>query len=99
MDEALVFDLADEVIEDFQIPPYIQVNTVQRAVKESMARIGSLAENVNFVEDLTARELVKNRTYYSLNHILDEFEKNYGPDIRAWQLGREVATDETDTGS
>lgn len=99
MDEALVFDLADEVVEDFQIPPYIQANTVQRAVKESMARIGSLAENVNFVKDLTARELVKNRTYYSLNHILDEFEKNYGPDIRGWQLGREVATDETDTGS
>lgn len=99
MDEALVFDLADEVVEDFQIPPYIQANTVQRAIKESMARIGSLAENVDFVADLTARELVKNRTYYSLNHILDEFEKNYGPDIRAWQLGREVATDETDTGS
>lgn len=99
MDEALIIDLTDEVIEDYQIPPYIRETTVQRAVKESAARIGSLAENVNFEKELTARELLKARVYYSLNHILDEFEKNYGPDIRAWQLGREVSEDEKDENS
>jgi hypothetical protein len=40
-----------------------------------------------------------NRTYYALNHILDEFEPAYGSSIRAWQLGMEVSEDETDEDS
>lgn len=96
MDDGILIDLVDDVRADFQIPPYTPGNVILQAVKESAARLSSLVETeIDWNEDDTARELVKARAYYSLNHVLDEFEKNYGHEIRAWQLGMEVA-DETD---
>jgi hypothetical protein len=100
MDDTILIDLVDEVRADYQIPPYTPDDTIVRAVKESAARLSGLVETaINWYEDHTARELLKARTYYSLSHVLDEFEKNYGHEIRAWQLGMEVATDETDEHS
>lgn len=99
MDDGILIDLVDDVRADYQIPPYTPGDVILRAVKESAARLSSLVETeIDWNEDDTARELVKARTYYSLNHVLDEFEKNYGHEIRAWQLGMEVA-DETDEHS
>lgn len=99
MDDGILIDLVDDVRADYQIPPYTPGNVIYRAVKESAARLSSLVETeIDWNEDDTARELVKARAYYSLNHVLDEFEKNYGHEIRAWQLGMEVA-DETDEDS
>lgn len=99
MDDAILIDLVDEVRADYQIPPYTPSETIVRAVKESAARLSGLVETaINWYEDHTARELLKARTYYSLNHVLDEFEKNYGHEVRAWQLGMEVA-DEADEHS
>jgi len=100
MDDAILIDLVDEVRADYQIQPYIPNDTIVRAVKESAARLSGLVETaINWYEDHTARELLKARTYYSLNHVLDEFETNYGHEIRAWQLGMEVTDDETDEHS
>lgn len=97
MNDGILIDLVDDVRADYQIPPYTPGNVILRAVKESAARLSSLVETeIDWNEDDTARELVKARAYYSLNHVLDEFEKNYGHEIRAWQLGMEVAEDETD---
>jgi hypothetical protein len=100
MDDTILIDLVDEVRADYQIPPYTPDDTIVRAVKESAARLSGLVETaINWYEDHTARELLKARTYYSLNHVLDEFETNYGHEIRAWQLGMEVTDDETDEHS
>lgn len=88
--------LIDEVRDDFQIPPYIKDVTISRAVSESAARIGSLVEEMDLETDKIARGLVKNRAYYVINHITEEFEPAYGHEIRAWQLGMEVTEDETD---
>lgn len=100
MDDTILIDLVDEVRADYQIPPYTPDDVIVRAVKESAARLSGLVETaINWYEDQTARELLKARTYYSFNHVLDEFEKNYGHEIRAWQLGMEVADDETDEHS
>ena len=93
MDDKILEAIVAEVVEDYQIPPYIPESTVIRAVKESAARIGALAEDVDFENDLTARGFTKSRAYYVINHIEDEFEKNYGHDIRSWQLGREVKSE------
>ena len=98
MNDYLLAELVDEVYAEYQIPPYTSDKVVSRAVEESAARIGSLAANVDFIADKQARELVKARAYYVLNHIADEFEPAYGHVIRAWQLGMEV-TDETDEDS
>ena len=100
MDDTILIDLVDEVRADYQIPPYTPDDTIVRAVKESAARLSGLVEAaINWNEDHTARELLKARTYYSFNHVLDEFEKNYGHEVRAWQLGMEVTDDETDEHS
>lgn len=99
MTEYLLAELVDEVYAEYQIPPYTSDKVVSRAVEESAARIGSLAESVDFGTDKQARELVKARAYYVLNHIVDEFEPAYGHVIRAWQLGMEVTDDETDETS
>lgn len=103
MDDSILVDLVDEVRADYQIPPYTPDGVIVRAVRESAARLSSLVEAaINWYEDHTARELLKARAYYSLNHVLDEFEKNYGHEIRAWQLGMEAAEeggDETDEDS
>lgn len=96
MKEYDLTDLVDEVRDDFQIPPYISDGTISRAVSESAARIGSLVEDMDLETDVTARGLVKNRAYYVINHITEEFEPAYGHEIRAWQLGMEVTEDETD---
>ena len=75
MDDTILIDLVDEVRADYQIPPYTPDDTIVRAVKESAARLSGLVEAaINWYEDHTARELLKARTYYSLSHVLDEFE-------------------------
>ncbi len=100
MDDAILIDLVDEVRADYQIPPYTPNDTIVRAVKESAARLSGLVETaINWYKDHTARELLKARAHYSPNHVLDEFETNYGHEISAWQLGMEVTDDETDEHS
>lgn len=97
MKEYDLHDLVYDVREDFQIPPYVNDSTIYRALSESAAWADGLVEpDLDLETDKTALELVKNRTYYALNHILDEFEPAYGSSIRAWQLGMEVSEDETD---
>lgn len=85
--------LVTEFREDFQIPPYYPDDVLTRAVKLCAARLTGLKSDADFVNDLEGRGLLKNYAYYEIYHNADEFMKNYGQDVRTWQLNAEVSDD------
>ena len=82
--------LVTEFREDFQIPPYYPEYVLKRALQLCAARLTGLKRDADFVRDLVGRGPLKNHAYYEFYHNADEFMKNYGPDVRTWQLNAEV---------
>lgn len=76
-----------EMFDDYQLPPYLSSDVVKRAVHECSARLLSLYPDADFEKDQQGRMLLKNATYYSINHRYEEFEKNFADVILSWQLG------------
>lgn len=90
MTDEEISTLISEFREDFQIPPYYPENVLKRALQLCAARLTGLKSDADFVNDVEGRGLLKNYAYYEINHSADEFMKNYGPDVRTWQLNAEV---------
>ena len=65
--------LIDEFRIDFQIPPYISDDSLQRYAYEGEAALGCLVLGADFSNDLEARGLLKNYMYYAHNHVVNEF--------------------------
>lgn len=86
--------IVSEVRADFQIPPYYSNAVIQRAVQECEQRLTALNPYADFSADFEGRSLLKNYTYYAMNHKVEEFERNYQTLIKSWQLGA-VYTEET----
>jgi hypothetical protein len=82
--------LIDEFRTDFQIPPYISDDSLQRYAYEGEAALGCLVLGADFSNDLEARGLLKNYMYYAHNHVVNEFFENYKSDILRWQWHHEL---------
>lgn len=95
MTEAEVAALTAEIRADYQIPPYTPDEIIARSINRCAARLESLRRAVDFETDLVGRGYLKDFVYYDMMHRPEEFLTNYGPDIRAWQLGEELG-EETD---
>lgn len=101
MTEENLNSIVDEIKEDFQLPPYLNDETVMRAVKRCAHRLSKLNPDADFDDegDATGKSLLVNFAYYELQHQSHEFEKNYEQMILSWQLsavGSEVEEDEGD---
>ncbi len=83
-------NLIDEIRSDFQIPPYFPDQSLENFTKEGMTYLDGLSSDADFVEDVTARSLLKNYVYYAYNHKINEYMENYKNVIISWQMGREV---------
>ena len=90
METSVVNALIAEIRADYQIPPYTPDEVIGRAVQRCAARLGSLRKATDFEGDLIGRGYLKDFVYYDLNHRVEEFMANYGPDIRAWMLQEEI---------
>jgi hypothetical protein len=86
MTDELLIELSDEVRKDFQIPPYFDNATINRALRESEARLIQLNPAADFETDAVGRSLLKNYAYYHIYHKPEEFEKNYEQLVLSWQL-------------
>ena len=85
--EALVY----EIRADYQLPPYMDDEIIIRSIQKCERRLDSLNPDADFVFDGLSRGYLKDFVYYDLHHRTEEFLQNYGPDIRAWQLSKEVS--------
>ena len=83
--------LVDEVIEEFQIPPYYDVNQLINLIKEGEYTVGRLNPGCGITTDLTYRMLLKNYVYYAYHHRVSEFMNNYSSVILTWQMETEVS--------
>lgn len=94
MTNALLTALCAEIRTDNQVPPYTPDAIIQRSIQRCAARLEQLRPGADFDTDLVARGYLKEFVNYDMLHRGEEFMKNYGPDVLAWQLSEEVA-DET----
>lgn len=84
-------ELASEVREEFQIPPYFPEEIIERYLEEGKARLDGLNPGRDVEKDSVFRMLLKNYVYYAYHHKVNEWEQNYANAILSWQLGSEVA--------
>lgn len=76
-----------EMREDYQLPPYLDDSVIKRAGEECSARLSFIVPGADFDTDKQGRMLLKNATYYLINHRYEDFEQNYADVIHSWQLG------------
>ena len=80
-------NIVDEVRTDFQIPPYLSDETIERAALRCYARLALLnGSDFSPDSDQQGKLLLINATYYDLNHRYEEFEPEWQPFILSWQL-------------
>ena len=84
-----MLELAAQVREEFQIPPYFPDEGLTRYLEEGEARLLFLNPIAN-QQDKTYLMLLKNYAYYAYHHKVNEWEENYKNLIVSWQLGSEV---------
>lgn len=87
--------LISEFRTDYQVAPYVSIETLTRLADEGEAALSRLVLSTDFDKDLIARSLLKNYMYYAMNHVTNEFWDNYRADILRWQWEHE----ETETGA
>lgn len=85
MDEKTLADLAGEIREDFQLPPYLADAVIKRAMQECCLRLSSLNPGSDLTEG-TGKMLLKNATYYNIQHRYEEFESDYATVLHGWML-------------
>lgn len=81
--------LISEFRTDYQVAPYVSVETLTRLANEGERALSNLVLSVDFETDLVARSLLKNYMYYAMNHVTNEFWENYRNDITQWQWHHE----------
>lgn len=89
MEKETLTKLITEMRLDFQLPPYMPEETIERAIRERFARLVRL-KIFDPDTDAEGRNLLKNAAYYELYHRYEEFEKAYQHDILSWQLGEVI---------
>ncbi|BFK24974.1 hypothetical protein [Blautia producta] len=82
--------IADEVREEFQIPPYFDDTALMSYVKEGAAWMERLNPAYDPDGDSRCRGLLKNYVNYAYHHKINEFFDNYSSVILQWQLESEV---------
>ena len=91
-------NIIEEVRADFQIPPYISDETIERAARKCYARLAVLfGADFSTDEDAQGKMLVTNAVYYELNHRYEEFEPEWQPYILSWQLTAPSTEDSNET--
>jgi hypothetical protein len=85
MDEKTLTDMVNEMREDFQLPPYLADAVIKRAVQECCLRLSSLNPGSDLTEG-TGKMLLKNATYYNIQHRYEEFEGDYATVLHGWML-------------
>lgn len=75
-----------EFREGYQIPPYFTDEAIISIAKEAYAYLEAINPRINISTDLVARNLMKNRMFYSYNHRELSFAEDYNSDLTTWQL-------------
>lgn len=79
-------NLVKEIREGYQIPPFFTDDALTKLINQSKHFFTKLDHDVDFENDLVARELLINRVFYAFNKKLDEYSERYSKDIISWQL-------------
>lgn len=82
--------IADEVREEFQIPPYFDDIALMNYIREGVDWLKRLNPAFDTEKDSRCRGLLKNYVYYAYHHKTNEFFDNYSGVILQWQLESEV---------
>ena len=82
--------IADEVREEFQIPPYFDDIALMNYIREGVDWLKGLNPAFDTEKDSRCRGLLKNYVYYAYHHKTNEVFDNYSGVILQWQLESEV---------
>lgn len=93
LDQAQIDKLLNEVKSDLQLPSSFPGENLTQKIKEGEYYLNSLvigvgAIDIDFVNDLNARSLLKEYTRHSYFGVLDEFKKKYEGEIIDTQIKR-----------
>lgn len=80
--------IREEMREEFHIPPFVYDTVLERWITESDAHLNMLVDNINYDEDLVARELLKNRTYFAYNGRANQFDTDFAQNVLTWQMNK-----------
>lgn len=83
----MLTELINEFREGFQIPSYISDDALKVLASEGIAYMKNLEPYFDFTEAV-GRSLLKNKMFYSFNHMDADFAKDYASEILAWQMSR-----------
>ncbi len=78
--------LINEIREGYNIPFFYSDDMLTQSIREADYYLNTIVTDIDYDEDLIAREFLKNRVLYSYNNRLDDFEDNYSKSITSWQL-------------
>lgn len=89
-------ELIGEIREDYFIPLFYSDNALKRNIEAGIAYLCTLYKDSDFMDDIVARELLKEYVFYKYNNRTDEFKINYAAGLLEWQMSKfkGVDTDE-----
>ncbi len=84
----IILELIKELRNEFHIPLFCDDNTLENLIKESHHELLRYVNDIDYINDLTARMLIKNCTFYAFNNIVQEFHVNYKDTLLSWQMSK-----------
>ena len=89
-------NLEKEIRGEFHIPPFYSSEDLIRQINQSASYLNLLVNDIDFDTDLTARDLLKCRTFYAYNGKVNEFQNDFSSMILTWQFSKIGVTDDSD---
>lgn len=87
MDETARINFLNTFRDEFRISNAISDSVLEEKLKSSMFVIDEIVGyEINYEEDIEAKELLKYRIFYDLNFRLAEFDELYGGNYAALQI-------------
>ena len=80
--------LEKEIRAEFHIPPFFSSEDLIRQINQSASYLNLLVNDIDFDSDLTARDLLKCRTYYAYNGKVNELQNDFASMILTWQFSK-----------
>lgn len=88
-------NLEKEIRVEFHIPPFFSSEDLKRQINQSASYLNLLVNDIDFDNDLIARDLLKCRTFYAYNSKVNEFQNDFASMILAWQFSKIGVTDDS----
>lgn len=87
MNESIIDSFITELRNE-GIPPYCKNETLKQYLYQANGALERYVEDIDYTNDFTARDLIKNYVWYAFNKMSNEFFVNYGDTLVSWQISK-----------